>query len=87
VAATSFMAATSIGMAPALEAQAIASPAARVSKKNMLRMNVSPEVKATNGVPSQFLALGELAQDQEPRAVRRLEEKIGPESGAYNAVW
>jgi len=43
VAATSFTAAALIGAAPALEAQAIASPAARLRKKNVLRMNVLPE--------------------------------------------
>jgi hypothetical protein len=42
-AATSFTAAALIGAAPALEAQAIASPAARLRKKNVLRMNVLPE--------------------------------------------
>ena len=48
VAATSFTAAALIGAAPALEAQAIASPAARLRKKSVLRMNVSPEVPVDN---------------------------------------
>jgi hypothetical protein len=42
-AATSFTAAALIGAAPALEAKAIASPTARLRKKNVLRMNVLPE--------------------------------------------
>ncbi len=44
MAATSFTAAALIGTAPALEAQAIASPAARLRKKSVLRMNISPGV-------------------------------------------
>jgi hypothetical protein len=43
-AATSFTAAALIGAAPALEAQVIANPAARLRKKNVLRMNVLPRV-------------------------------------------
>ena len=43
VAATSFTTAALIGTALALEVQAIASPAARLRKKNVLRMNVLPE--------------------------------------------
>ena len=43
-----------IGTALALEVQAIASPAAMVRKKSVLRMNVSPEVHETNGAPFQF---------------------------------
>src|SRR6516165_10124347 len=39
VAATSFTAAALIGTAPALEAQAIASPAARLRKKSVFRMD------------------------------------------------
>ena len=46
--ATSFTAAALIGTALALEAQAIASPAVRLRKKSVLRMNVSPEVPAGN---------------------------------------
>jgi hypothetical protein len=42
-AATSFTAAALIGAASALEAQAIVSPAARLRKKNVLRMNVLPD--------------------------------------------
>ena len=52
--ATAFTAAPSIGTALALEVQAIASPAAMVRKKSVLRMNVSPEVRETNGAPFQF---------------------------------
>ena len=52
--ATAFTAAPLIGMALALEVQAIASPAAMVRKKSVLRMNVSPEVHETNGAPFQF---------------------------------
>src|SRR4029077_20613371 len=37
-----------IGTALALEVQAIASPAARLRKKSVLRMNVSPEVPVGN---------------------------------------
>jgi hypothetical protein len=44
VAATSFTAAALIGAALALEAQAIASPAARLRRKSVLRMNISPRV-------------------------------------------
>ena len=54
VAATSFTTAALIGTALALEVQAIASPAAMVRKKSVLRMNVSPEVHETNGAPFQF---------------------------------
>jgi hypothetical protein len=43
VAATSFTTAVLIGTALALEVQAIASPAARLRKKSVLRMNVSPD--------------------------------------------
>jgi tRNA A37 threonylcarbamoyladenosine synthetase subunit TsaC/SUA5/YrdC len=43
VAATSFTTAALIGTALALEVQAIASPAARLRKKSVLRMNVSPD--------------------------------------------
>jgi hypothetical protein len=46
--ATSFTAAALIGTALALEAQAIASPAARLRKKSVLRMNTSPEVPVDN---------------------------------------
>ena len=52
--ATAFTAAPLIGTALALEVQAIASPAAMVRKKSVLRMNVSPEVHETNGAPFQF---------------------------------
>jgi hypothetical protein len=52
VAATSFTAAALIGAALALEAQAIASPAARLRKKSVLRMNISPEVPVGNDVAS-----------------------------------
>jgi hypothetical protein len=48
VAATSFTTAALIGTALALEVQAIASPAARLRKKSVLRMNVSPEVPVGN---------------------------------------
>ncbi len=48
VAATSFTTAALIGTALALEVQAIASPAARLRKKSVLRMNVSPEVPLGN---------------------------------------
>ena len=41
MAATSFTAAALIGTAPALEAQAIASPAARLRKKSVFRMDTS----------------------------------------------
>jgi hypothetical protein len=51
---TAFTAAPLIGTALALEVQAIASPAAMVRKKSVLRMNVSPEVPETNGAPFQF---------------------------------
>jgi hypothetical protein len=45
VAVTStFTAAALIGTALALEAQAIASPAARLRRQSVLRMNTSPEV-------------------------------------------
>jgi hypothetical protein len=53
-AATSFMAATLVGMAAALEVPAIASPAARVRKKSILRMYISPFVPVTNGAPFEF---------------------------------
>ena len=46
--ATSFTAAALIGTVPPLEAQAIASPAARLRKKSVLRMNTSPEVPLDN---------------------------------------
>ena len=52
VAATSFTTAALIGTALALEAQAMASPAARLRKKSVLRMNVSPEVPVGNDVAS-----------------------------------
>ena len=52
VAATSFTAAALIGAAPAFEAQAIASPAARPRQKSVLRMNVSPVVPVGNDVAS-----------------------------------
>jgi hypothetical protein len=52
--ATASTAAPSIGTALALEVQAIASPAAMLRKKSVLRMNVSPEVHETNGAPFQF---------------------------------
>jgi hypothetical protein len=42
------MTAALIGTALALEVQAIASPAARLRKKSVLRMNVSPEVPVGN---------------------------------------
>ena len=48
VAATSFTAAALIGTAPALEAQAIASPAARLRKKSVLRMDTSSGVPVGN---------------------------------------
>jgi hypothetical protein len=48
VAATSFTTAALIGTALALEVQAIASPAARLRKKSVLRINVSPEVPVGN---------------------------------------
>ena len=48
MAATSFTTAALIGTALALEVQAIASPAARLRKKSVLRMNVSPEVPVGN---------------------------------------
>jgi hypothetical protein len=48
VVATSFTATALIGAALALEADAIASPAVRLRKKSVLRMNVSPEVPAGN---------------------------------------
>jgi hypothetical protein len=48
VAATSFTTAALIGTALALEVQAIASPAARLRKKSILRMNVSPELPVGN---------------------------------------
>jgi hypothetical protein len=51
VAAASFIAAALIGTAPALEAQAIARPAARLRKKSLLRMDTS------SGVPSATTAL------------------------------
>ena len=57
--AASFKAATFIGTALALEVlevKAIASPAAMVRKKSMLRMKISPEVSATNDAPFQFHA-------------------------------
>jgi len=41
-----------IGVALALEAQAIASPAAKLRKKSVLRMNISPEVPVGNDVAS-----------------------------------
>jgi hypothetical protein len=52
VVATSFTAAALIGAALALEAEAIASPAARLRKNSVLRMNVSPEVPVGNDVVS-----------------------------------
>ena len=52
MAATSFTAAALIGVALALEAQAIASPAAKLRKKSVLRMNISPEVPVGNDVAS-----------------------------------
>jgi hypothetical protein len=52
VVATSFTAAALIGVALALEAEAIASPAIRLRKKSVLRMNVSPEVPVGNDVAS-----------------------------------
>ena len=48
MAATSFTAAALIGTAPALEAQAIASPAARLRKKSVLRMDTSWGVPVGN---------------------------------------
>ena len=48
MAATSFIAAALIGTAPALEAQAIASPAARLREKSMLRMDTSLGVPVSN---------------------------------------
>jgi hypothetical protein len=57
--AASFKAATFIGTALALEVlevKAIASPAAMVRKKSMLRMKISPEVSPTNDAPFQFHA-------------------------------
>ena len=48
MAATSFTAAALIGTAPALEAQAIASPAARLRKKSVLRMDISSGVPVGN---------------------------------------
>jgi hypothetical protein len=61
VAATSFTTAALIGTALALEVQAIASPAARLRKKSVLRMNVSPEVpSATNGASLQFHVFSEV---------------------------
>jgi hypothetical protein len=48
VAATSFTTAALIGTALALEVEAIASPATRLRKKSVLRMNVSPEVPVGN---------------------------------------
>jgi hypothetical protein len=44
VVTTCFTAAALIGAALALEAEAIASPAIRLRRKSVLRMNVSPEV-------------------------------------------
>ena len=58
VAATSLTTAALIGTALALEVQAIASPAARLRKKSVLRMNVSPEVPVgNNGAPLRFQML------------------------------
>ena len=51
MAATSFTTAALIGTALALEVQAIASPAARLRKKSVLRMNVFPEVPVANERP------------------------------------
>jgi len=48
VAATSFTAAALIETAPALEANAIASPAARLRKKIVLRMDTSSGVPVGN---------------------------------------
>ena len=48
MAAASFTAAALIGTAPALEAQAIASPAARLRKKSVLRMDTSSGVPVGN---------------------------------------
>jgi hypothetical protein len=48
------MAATLVGMAAALEVPAIASPAAKVRKKSILRMYISPFVPVTNGAPVEF---------------------------------
>jgi hypothetical protein len=48
MAATSFTAAALIGRAPALEAQAIASTAARLRKKSVLRMDTSSGVPVGN---------------------------------------
>ena len=61
VAATFFTAAAAIGTAPALEAQAIASPAARLRKKSVLRMNISPGVppSATTTLPFGSTCCGE----------------------------
>jgi hypothetical protein len=52
VVATSFTTAALTGAALALEAQAIASPAARLRKKSVLRMSISPEVPVGNDVAS-----------------------------------
>ena len=61
VAATSFTTAVLIETALVLEVQAIASPAARLRKKSVLRMNVSLEVPvATNGVSLQFHVFSEM---------------------------
>jgi hypothetical protein len=55
VAATSFTATALIGTALALEVQAIASPAARLRSKSVVRMYVSPEVSVgNNGASLQF---------------------------------
>jgi hypothetical protein len=52
VVATSFTTAALTGAALAPEAQAIASPAARLRKKSVLRMNISPEIPVGNDVAS-----------------------------------
>ena len=73
MAATSFTTAALIGTALALEVQAIASPAARLRKKSVLRMDISSGVPVGNDGTSfrfQMLQLGERLRSM-PRRLKR----------------